>query len=676
MTASEEKFYDDLADSTEVPAANERFDLEDILAEYGGSRQQQIIRDVDQQADPEGENPSEEALPTIEIEELELPKPPRPLSMEQVVGSTVDAVLEEEEEEPILSPKKGLFSRKKLVDTEELYAEPEPPKPPKPKPKPKPEPPLLDSVTRYRNACRKNSAPLPLAFLLALLPTAAQLVERSGAEIPYWTGDPRDQTLALLCILTLVCLLCRRVFVRGWDKLCRNRLSCEALISLSALAAGGDCLVRLLHPERSEALPYVPVAVLALVFAQWGISREDRGFYDLFRTAALDEEPPYLVTDTGRGACKQRGSVPGFTTAALAENLSAFSQGVFLPVILAASLVFAGLASAKTGGMADFLLNWSAILSGGAALALPLCWALPFSKQAHHLQKVGCAVAGWVGAEAISRRRTMILSDADLFPPGTIKLNGVKVYGEELRTAVAYAAAMSKSAGSGLERLFEGLRRSECAMREKVDGFGFYEEGGWSGTIHGESVLMGTTSFMHHMGIRLPGDVHLKTGIFLAVDRNLIAVFAIKYQASENVDYALKVLRRCHITPILAARDPNITPALLKRKFNKNVKMEFPSLTDRVALSEAEQDKGAPKALLFREGLLPYAEAVAGSRRLCTAVRRSTVLSLFGSAAGTLLSAYLVHCGKYLLLNPVSMVAFLLLWVLPVLLMSDWAGRY
>lgn len=676
MTASEEKFYDDLADSTDVPAAG-NFDLEDILAEYGGSRQQQIIRDVDQQADPEGEHPSEEARPTIEIEELELPKPPRPLSMEQVVGSTVDAVLEEEaEEEPILDRKKGLFSRQKLEDTEELYDEPEPPPPPKPKPKPKPEPPLLDTVTRFRNAYRKHSSPLPAAFLLALLPTLAQLAERAGAEIPYWTGDPKTQSIALLCTLGFVSLLCRQVFFRGWERICRNRLSCEALISLSALAAAGDCVIRLMNPVRSEAMPYAPVAALALVFAQWGISREDRGFYDLFRTAALDDDPPYLVTDTGRGACKQRGSVPGFTTAALAENLAAFWQGVFLPVILVASLVFAGLSSAKRGGMADFLLNWSAILSGGAALALPLCWSLPFSKQAHHLQKMGCAVAGWTGAEAISRRKTMILSDVDLFPPGTMKLNGVKVYGEEIRTAVAYAAAMSKSAGSGLERLFEGLRRSECAPREKVDGFGFYEEGGWSGTIHGESVLMGTTSFMHHMGIRLPGDVHLKTGVFLAVDRTLIAVFAVKYQASENVDYALKVLQRCHITPILAARDPNITPALLKRKFNKNLKLEFPSLTDRVALSEVEQDKGAPKALLFREGLLPYAEAVAGSRRLCAAVRRSTVLSLFGSAAGTLLSAYLVHCGKYLLLNPISMVAFLLLWVLPVLLLSDWAGRY
>ena len=95
-----------------------------------------------------------------------------------------------------------------------------------------------------------------------------------------------------------------------------------------------------------------------------------------------------------------------------------------------------------------------------------------------------------------------------------------------------------------------------------------------------------------------------------------------------------------------------------------------------MALSEAEQDQGAPQALLFREGLLPYAEAVAGSRRLCKAVRRATFLSLFGSAAGALLTFYLVRLGAYELLTPLSLVAFLLLWVLPVLLLSDWAGRY
>ncbi len=181
---------------------------------------------------------------------------------------------------------------------------------------------------------------------------------------------------------------------------------------------------------------------------------------------------------------------------------------------------------------------------------------------------------------------------------------------------------------------------------------------------------------MRKMDIRLPGDINLKTGLFLAVDHHLIAVFAVKYNPSENVDYALRMLKRCHITPILASRDPNITPALVKRKFTKKPALEFPHLTDRIALSEAEQDQDLPRALLFREGLLPFAETVAGSRRLCKAVHRATGLSLFGSAAGTILVFYLVFLGTYSLMNPLALDIFLLLWTLPVFLFSDWTGRY
>ena len=173
----------------------------------------------------------------------------------------------------------------------------------------------------------------------------------------------------------------------------------------------------------------------------------------------------------------------------------------------------------------------------------------------------------------------------------------------------------------------------------------------------------------------LPSNINLKTGIFLAIDHQLAAVFAVKYEASENVDYALRTLHRSRITPILAVRDPNITPALLKRKFYKKIKVEYPQLTDRVALSEARQNRGVPLALLLREGLLPYAEAVVGSRRLCRAVRRATILSLFSSIAGTLLAFYLTFLGSYSLLTPLALLAFLFLWTLPVFLLAGWVTR-
>ena len=84
----------------------------------------------------------------------------------------------------------------------------------------------------------------------------------------------------------------------------------------------------------------------------------------------------------------------------------------------------------------------------------------------------------------------------------------------------------------------------------------------------------------------------------------------------------------------------------------------------------------SPRALLFREGLLPYAEAVVGSQRMVRAVRRCLMLSLFSSVCGTLLSFYMMFLSAYTLLTPLTLLVFLCLWLLPVWLFTDWTGRY
>ena len=690
---------------TGVPASGEEFSLEEILAEYGGSLEQVLLRETEEATGEEAASREASALPTPtppaaekqtvpspaaqaaapapkepapeeSAGEPEIPPPPRPITLEDVVGVTVDAVMEEGRREPFLSPRRSLFSRRPLEETEELPSAPEL----EPEPEPEtigPEEEPREAAEEYRRAWHSRRASLLPAFLVALIAAAPLAAERYGVSLPIWNGNLQVQSLFFLACLMIECLLCHHVFAKGISTLLRKRCVGELLAAAASVVAVGDCMVCLLQPDRTAATPYGAAACLLLAFAQWGVSLESRGMYDTFRIAAMDDEPPYLVTDTERGACKQRGALPGFYTTAMRDSAATLWQTVLLPVILVASLVFAGLTSLGEGQSADFLLNWSATLCAGATCTLPLCWALPWAKLARHLQKVGCAVAGWSGAEKISRRRGMILTDTDLFPPGTIQLNGIKVYGEERRKVASYAAAMARRAGSGLERLFDGFLRSEGGGPwESVDDFSFYEEGGWSAAIHGESVLMGTASFMRKMEVRLPGDINLKTGIFLAVDHQLIAVFAVKYNPAENVDFALRMMRRSRIMPILASRDPNITPALLKRKFRKGVRVEYPDLASRVALSEAEQDRDLPRALLFREGLLPYAETVVGSRRMCKAVRRAAAISLAGSAAGVLLAFYLLIQGAYDLLNPFALMVFLLLWVLPVVLISDWAGRY
>ena len=224
-----------------------------------------------------------------------------------------------------------------------------------------------------------------------------------------------------------------------------------------------------------------------------------------------------------------------------------------------------------------------------------------------------------------------------------------------------------------------GLCRSQGGRSYPVEDFSFYQEGGIAGTIRGESVILGRADFMAQMGVRLPRDIKLQTGVFLAVDKELVAVFAVKYMASDNVDAALQAVLHNGICPVFAVRDFNITPALIKRKFKINTKKRclYPELSERLALSEEEYEgSGRPGALLFREGLMPYAETVIGGKRMHGAVRKSCGWALIGSICGTLLAFYLVFIGGFQVITPASLLAFQILWAVPAAMVNGWVSQY
>ena len=129
--------------------------------------------------------------------------------------------------------------------------------------------------------------------------------------------------------------------------------------------------------------------------------------------------------------------------------------------------------------------------------------------------------------------------------------------------------------------------------------------------------------------------------------------------------------------PVLAVRSGNVTPGLLKRKFGLDCKPVYPNVSARLALSDAMEQRGeAPNAVIYREGLMPLAEAAIGSRRLRSATRTGTWLCYLGAVVGLLLTYYLTSVGSYGTLSPLYMLGFLALWLLPTLLLSGLVKHY
>ena len=604
---------------------------------------------------------------------------PKAMSLQDILAQTVQEALAEREdtiieEEP---PRRGLFSRRKMRDTEQLYDDAEEEEEEDAFDEAEldlPEPPLQETLADYRAQLSGAVKARRGAGIFTLALCVMALLEHFSLLPAAYVEDPMIRALPLLAAEAIVCAIGWRIFARAIRSLRQGKTTSGFLTMLLCLVTLTDTALYAFLPARAAlSLPLPAVGALSVYCALLGESMRLHGMYDTFRIAAIGNAP-YIVTVTAGGAAKRVGQVDGFSNSARANDPYARWQNVLLPVFLTAAVVFGVLSTLEA--KQNLLLAWnlSVLLASANLLAFPMVCALPLKRIAARLAKSGSAVAGFFGADAIRRSNCVILTDGDIFPPGTVTLGGLKTFGEESGKVISYAATMAHASQSGLSRLFDTLLEGEGGRLEPLDDLSFYEEGGVSGLIHGETVLFGTAAFCRKMHVTMPGGLSLKTGAFLAVDGTLIAVFAVKYTAAENVDWALHALKRSRITPVLAVRDGSITPALLKRKFGTDARAVYPTISTRLALSE--KDGEHPYALLYREGLMPYAEIAVGSKRLVHAVRMAAVLSLGSSAVSALLAFYLTFVGAYSALTPVSMLLYLLLWALAALIEGFWADRY
>lgn len=586
-----------------------------------------------------------------------------PVSMEDVVASTVDAVREEQEkrQEKLRRRLEKAIGRESRTASKRRE-----PASRRPLPEVESEPSSTETAARHKRRFRECRRALTLAGAVLAVLWLPWLLEQLGVAVPFFSDSADNAALCVLLGQAAVCILCWPVYRAAVQGLRDGSWTIYATALLCTLVTLLDEMTMLLLPERTDAAPLGGLAAALSVCALWGLTGWHRGMAETFRIAAMGE--PARVVDCGpQGISRGRGSGAGFYTRAAMEDTSSQWQRLLLPVLAAASLVFAALSSAGQERGQDFLWCWSVVLCASSSLVFPLSFCVPFGRAAVHLARSGASVAGMYGAAAFASGRRLVVTDADLFPPGAARLAGVKLYGEEQNRALSYAAALTAQGGGLLARLFGDAARLNHVSLQSLEHFHIHEDGGLGGMIHGETVLVGSPSFMRRQAVRLPHSLASKTAVCLAVDGELTAVFTVKYAAAEPVEYALRILRRNGFRLSLATRDGNLTPKFLKARFGWDGGAEPLEIGERLTLSDPEREADGPEGLLYRDGILPYAFLAVDSRRLCQTVLVGNLLSIFSSIAGALLGFYLTFTGSYVVLTPVLLLTYMVLWVIPML---------
>lgn len=520
-----------------------------------------------------------------------------------------------------------------------------------------------------------------LTCLLCLPQVLLLLAPLTGLPLPGQLAEPKLQLAVTLVLFGAAVLLSWDVWGNGLARLFRGRPGMDTLLACAVLAVATDAVTMESLAPREGQLPYCGVLTVALAFALRGAYLKRRGLRISCRTAAMAQEP-YLVTldeakwNSRSTYAKHAGTIHGFGSQIQTDDGAQRMFRVAAPVILAGCILLSLLSSVGKGRSEYLPWCLSATLTAAASFGSALVYGKPFHALSKRLSKSGAALAGWEGLEEAGRG--VLLTDTDLFPPGSVAINGIKVFGDfPLEKVVALTATLIRESESGLDKLFRDLLRSQGGTYRRCTAFASYE-GGMSAYIREERILVGSAAFMSLMEVRLPQGLKVKNAVFCAIDGELAGIFALNYNLHGAIPPALYALIQNKVAPVLATRDFNIIPSMLQQRFKLPVeKMEYPAVERRLELSDPDQPHDPIlTAVLCREGLAPFSEAVVGGQRLRRATMLSSLFACLGAVVGVLLAFYLTVNLAFASLSAVNLFLFQLFWLVPTYLISGWVNRY
>ena len=516
---------------------------------------------------------------------------------------------------------------------------------------------------------------------MAILINVIVVLLCAGASILFFLGKIPEDRLRLMIFsqvlaMMVSALLGSNLLLDGIGELLHGRFTVNTMLSMTFIA----CCVDAVFCLRDLRVPCCAAFSLEMTLALCARSQSrntELAQMDTLRKAvrlnSLVKSPDFYQGSAG--LLRGEGQLEDFWDVYQLSSGPRKLQSVYAFVSFLVCLGISGLAGVLHGsGMAV------QILAASLLVALPASFFVALTRPAALLERrlhmVGTVLCGWKGVKGLSSRLVFPLTDSDLFPQGSTKLNGVKFYSDrDPDMIISYTASLILAAGGGLVPIFHQLMTSRGVAQNPVQNLQDYGTGGIGGEVCGETVLLGTYSFLQSMGVVIPEGSMVNQAVYAAIDGQLCAVVAINYARMRSAAAGLVTICGYRkLTPILTGSDFLLTEDYIRSKFEiKSRRLIFPDPATRQALGAVAPDPGLPSlALVTRQDLASYAYAVTGARALRASYTLGMALHLLGGILGILIMVVMAILGNTELLTPMNIFAYQLVWLIPGILITEW----
>ncbi len=500
--------------------------------------------------------------------------------------------------------------------------------------------------------------------------------------LPVFGSLKNPATAAAMCLMLLltVMLAGADILARGFSALLRRQPTLHSLVFVSCLASVIDAMVIIATKGAGGYLPFCAVSSISMCFAIYGSLLYCRSQRLNFKTLEQCTEPLTISVDYGivdeetTTVYRTIGAPEQYIHRSEEEDLAETVYGVAAPILLIGIPVLSLLAALVSDGFGDFFHILAAMYAAVPAFSALMAFPLPYFLTQRDLYATKSAIAGWTGAKEIGRVSTMIVTDRDLFPDETVAIKSVRIVDQvNPELTLSYFCSMIQESGSCLVPAFAQLaENNDCELRP-VENFQCHEAGGLSGMIGPDEVLIASHSYMKLEGFRIPArKKDSENALFMAVNGHVIAYIVMDYKPIKSVRAGLESALRGSVEMVFAARDFNITPLLISKKFKSPTDtLRFPSYKQRYEItSHADSDSAVSAAVVSRKSFFSYAAVVEKARYLYRSVTLSVALSAVSSVMGIVLMFIMALTGAGAAVTVGRLLVFMLLWLVPTLALT------
>lgn len=400
--------------------------------------------------------------------------------------------------------------------------------------------------------------------------------------------------IAHLAIGLLSVIYSMPVITKGIKNLIRFRADSDSMTAVTAITCLISVVSAFFQPEMAKAEMihiYMPTGILALLFNAIGklliLKRARRNFN--FVSKNFDRHAVVYVRDEERAERLTRGTLGDFPILASMRKTNfltdflrySYSSDITdsfcrkaVPACLGVSFaVSVFMTYFRTGSFlsADSIAFgfsiFSMLICAGSCIALPFTVNIPLEKISKQTLTSRGILLGYQSVDDLYDANSILVEAGTVFPEGTIKLGGIKVFSNtKLPEAMLDAASLAYHAGSVMAQLFDDMIIGREKMLYSIENFFYEEDMGLCGWIKNRRILLGNRELMESHNIEgLPTkaqETEYAEGndtIYLSISGNLAAMFVVDIISDRYIKRWTEKLIKKKVCIITKSIDPFIT---------------------------------------------------------------------------------------------------------------------